>query len=92
VFLLETIRVGANIGPLDRVREQQGVAPGPLGTGRARACGREKFGIVHVEGGLGETQVDFPLNPVPQFTNTDGAWVFLFEDSSSRTMPWKAFA
>src|SRR5207302_6426914 len=56
---------------LDRVCKEQGVAAGALGTGRARAGGGNEIGIVHVERRVGETEVNFALNPVAQLSHAN---------------------
>lgn len=96
VFLLEAFRVGTDIGPLDRVGKEQWVSSGSLGTGRASTCGREEVRIVHIEGGIRKTQVDFPLNPAPQIVNADRARVFVFQDCggppvSRKALPQRSF-
>ena len=92
LFPLETFRVGTDVRALDRVRKEQGVAAGALGTGRASACGRKQVRVVRVEGGVGQAQVDFALDPVPQLAHDDKARVLVFENRGGGAMPRKTLA
>ena len=52
---------------------------------------RESGHIVHIERRVGKTQVNFPLNPIAQFPDTDRARVFVLQDRGGCAVARKAF-